>query len=137
MAKKKNIKLLNVALIIYIVVVLVYGVLFLLAPQLMVKVSGSEQVASSWLRWPGGVLIALGVGAIMVCRDPLKQYVFVLTITLGSLLAGLALLYALLFEMVGETWFTALPVIILLILAAILWSGSRQAKDILCPKEEE
>jgi len=107
MAKKKNIKLLNVPLIIYIVVVLVYGVLFLLAPQLIVKVSGSDPVASNWLRWPGGVLLALGVGTIMVCRNPLKQYAFVLTITLGSLLAGLALLYSLLFEMnMGETWFT-------------------------------
>lgn len=138
MVKNKNTKLLNVALIIYIVVVLVYGVLFLLAPQLMVKVSGSDPVASNWLRWPEGVLIAFGVGAIMVYRNPLKQYVFVLTITLGSLLAGLALLFSLLFEMkMGETWFTALPVIILLILASLLWSGSRQATDILCPKEEE
>jgi hypothetical protein len=95
-------------------------------------------VASNWLRWPEGVLIAFGVGAIMVYRNPLKQYVFVLTITLGSLLAGLALLFSLLFEMkMGETWFTALPVIILLILASLLWSGSRQATDILCPKEEE
>lgn len=137
MAKIKKTNLLNVALIIYIVVVIVYGVLFLLAPQLLVKASGSEQVASSWLRWPGGVLIALGVGAFMVYRNPLKQYVFILTIALGTLLSGLALLYALLFEMIGDTWFTALPVIILLILTALLWIGSMQAKDILLPKEEE
>lgn len=138
MAQIKKTNLLNVALIIYIVVVIVYGVFFLLAPQLMAKASGSGPVASSWLRWPGGVLIALGVGAIMVYRNPLKQYVFVFTITLGSLLAGLALLFTLLFEMeIGETWFTVLPVFILLILAVLLWFGSRQAKDILCPKEEK
>jgi heme/copper-type cytochrome/quinol oxidase subunit 2 len=136
MVQNKQTKLLNVALIIYIIVVLVYGVLFLLTPQLMVKAAGDEQVASSWLRWPGGVLIALGVGAIMVYRNPLKQYAFVLTITLGSLLSGLSLLFTLLFETVTEVWFTLLPVIILLILAVLLWFGSRQAKDILCPKEE-
>ena len=137
MAQNKDTKILNVTLIIYTIVVFVYGILFLLVPQLMVKISGSEEVASSWLRWPGGVLIALGIGAIMVLRNPLKQYVFILTITLGTLLSGLALLYALLFEMIGKAWFTALPAILLIILAALLWSGSRQAKDILCPKEKE
>ena len=49
MAQNKNTKLLNVALVIYIVVVLVYGVLFLLPPQLMVKVSGGEQVPQAGL----------------------------------------------------------------------------------------
>ncbi len=137
MAQNKKTKLLlNVALIIYIVVVLVYGVLLLLTPQFMVKSSGGAYVDPAWLRWPGGVLIALGIGAIMVYRKPLNQYVFILSITLGSLLAGLALLYSMLFETVAEVWFTLLPVIINFILAALLWFGSRQAKDILCPKEE-
>ena len=135
MVQNKNTKLLSVSLIIYIVVVLVYGVLFLLLPQLLVEASGGEPVASGWLRWPGGLLIALGVGAIMVYRNPLKQDAFVVAIALGTLLAGLALLYALLFEMTGDAWFTALPVIILLINSVLLWLGRMQAKDILCPKE--
>ena len=137
MKKIKNTTLLNVALILYIIVVFVYGVLFLLAPQFMVKSSGGEHVDPAWLRWPGGVLIALGIGAIMVYRKPSNQYVFILSITLGSLLAGMALLYSMLFETVVELWFTLLPVIILIILAGLLWFGSRQAKDILCHKEGE
>ena len=135
MAQSKNTKLLSVALIIYIVIVLVYGVLYLLVPQVLVEAQGGEPVASGWLRWSGGVLIALGVGAIMVYRNPLKQDAFVVAIALGTLLAGLALLYSLFFEMTGDAWFTALPVIILLANSVLLWLGRMQAKDILCPKE--
>ncbi|NQU32472.1 MAG: DUF4345 family protein [Bacteroidetes bacterium] len=138
MAQNKNTKLLSVALIIYIVVVLVYGVLYLLAPQVLVEAQGGDlPVASGWLRWSGGVLIALGVGAIMVYRNPEKQDAFVVSIALGSLLAGLALLYALFFETTGDIWFTVLPVIILLGISLLLWLGRMQAKDVLCPKEEE
>ena len=137
MVQNKDTKLLSVALIIYIVIVVVYGVFFLLFPQLLVEASGGEPVSSSWLRWPGGVLIALGVGAVMVYRNPLKQDAFVLAIALGTLFAGLALLYALFFETTGDTWFTALPVIILLTSSVLLWLGRNQVKKTLCQKDEE
>ncbi len=137
MVKSEKTKLLNVALIIYIVIVLIYGVLYFLAPQVLVKAQGGDPVASGWLRWVGGVLIALGVGAIMVYRNPLKQDAFIVTITVGCLLAGLAMLYALLFELTGDTWFTVLPMVILFILVALLFLGRRQAKDILCQEEKK
>lgn len=137
MAQNKDTKLLNAALIFYIVIVAVYGVLFLLFPQLLAEASGGKPVASSWLRWPGGVLIALGIGAVLVYRNPSKQDAFVVAITLGTLFAGLALLYSLLFEMTGVIWFTALPVIVLLTSSVLLWFGRKQAKDILCPKKKE
>lgn len=132
----QNKKLLNVALIIYIVIVLVYGVLFLFVPQLLAEASGGEPVNSSWLRWPGGVLVSLGIGSILVYRNPSKQDAFVVAMALGTLFAGLALLYALLFESTGDIWFTALPVIVLLTSSLLLWLGRMQAKDILCQKEE-
>ncbi|MBA4409827.1 MAG: hypothetical protein Q8S54_03700 [Bacteroidota bacterium] len=136
MEQSKDTRLLNAALIIYIVIVLVYGIMYLLVPQVLVEAQGGEPVASGWLRWSGGVLIALGIGSIMVYRNPLKQDAFVVTIIVGCLLAGLALLYALLFELTGKKWFTALPMIVLLILTFLLWFGRQQAKDILCQKEK-
>ena len=137
MAQSKKTKLLNVALMIYIVIVLVYGVLYLFAPQVLVEAQGGEPVASGWLRWSGGILVALGVGTIMVYRNPVKQDAFIVTIALGTLLSGLALLYALIFETTGNKWFTALPIVILLTTSALLWLGRMQAKDTLCPKDEE
>ena len=132
MAQNKDTKLLNVALITYIVIVIVYGVFFLLFPQLLVEASGGGAVSSSWLRWPGGVLISLGVGGVMVYRNPIKQDALVVTMALGTLFSGLALLYALFFETKGDIWFTVLPMIILLTSSVLLWLGRNQAKKTLC-----
>jgi len=65
---------------------MVYGFLYYLIPDYLVKLSGGAPVFSGWLRWSGGVLIALGVGAILVIIKPKNQGIFVTTIALGCLL---------------------------------------------------
>lgn len=137
MAENKNPVLLKIALIIFAIVALVYGLCYFIIPDALVKLSGSEPVFHGWLRWSGGVLIALGVGTILVLRKPEKQDPFVITVAIGSLLSGLALVFA--WITAGEEaniWFTALPAILTLIMSALLWWGRYQARDILCPKEE-
>lgn len=137
MAENKNPVLLKIALIIFAIVALVYGLCYFIIPDALVKVSGSEPVFHGWLRWSGGVLIALGVGSILVLRKPEKQDPFVITVAIGSLLSGLALVFA--WITAGEEaniWFTALPAILTLVMSALLWWGRYQARDILCPKEE-
>lgn len=137
MAENKNPVLLKIALIIFAIVALVYGLCYFIIPDALVKLSGSEPVFHGWLRWSGGVLIALGVGTILVLRKPEKQDPFVITVAIGSLLSGLALVFA--WITAGEEaniWFTALPAILTLVMSALLWWGRYQARDILCPKEE-
>ena len=56
-------KPLKVVLVIYAIVSLVYGFGFLFTPGMLVSMAGGEPVDFAWLRWPGGVLIALGIGA--------------------------------------------------------------------------
>ena len=137
MAENKNPLLLKIALIIFIVIVLVYGLCYFLIPGELVKLSGSEPVFHGWLRWSGGVLIALGVGAILVLRKPEKQDPFVITIALGCLLTGLALIYAwITAEEDASIWFTAVPAILTLLISALLWWSRYQARDILCSKKE-
>jgi len=132
MAQNNGTKTLKVVLVIYAIVVLVYGLSFLLMPGVMVAMSGGSPVDLGWLRWPGGVLIALGIGALLVRRDPTKQGVFVTTISLGTLLAGLALLYSwIVHEYSGATFFIALPTIIILVVSALLWWSRQKAKGIL------
>jgi len=133
MNQDKNLSLLKVALIIFAIVTIVYGLFYVIIPQVLVETSGGDPVHPSWLRWPGCVLIALGIGAIMVFRNPAKQDIFVIVIALGTLLSGLALLYTLIFEMQPQNavWFTAMPVIILLINSALLWLGRKQAMEML------
>ena len=131
MNQNKNLSLFKVALVIFAIVTIVYGLCYVFIPQVLVEMSGGDPVHPSWLRWPGGTLIALGIGAIMVLRNPAKQDIYIITIALGTLLTGLALLYTWIFEMPVATWFIAMPAIIILVTSALLWWGRQQAKEIL------
>jgi uncharacterized membrane protein YobD (UPF0266 family) len=137
MEKNKNYLFLKTALLIYAVVCIVYGIGYLIFPDFLVKLSGGEPVFHGWLRWAGGTLIAFGIGAIMVFQKPKNQGIFVTTIALGTLLAGLALLYGwITLEEGANVWFTALPTIVVLVLSCLLWWTRQQAKDILKSAEE-
>jgi len=136
MTENKNEGLLKTVLAIYVVVVLVYGILYFLVPDSLVKLSGGAPVFHGWLRWSGGVLIALGAGAVMVFNNPRNQGIFVTTIALGCLLTGLALVWTLINAEEGANiMFTALPAVITLALSALLWWARQKAKDILYPKQ--
>ena len=137
MAEKNNTRFLKIVLIIYAVVCLVYGLAYLIFPDALVKMSGGDPVFHGWLRWSGGILIALGIGSILVAGNPKGQGIFVTTIALGGLLAGLALLFAwITIEEDANTWFTALPTIIVLALTCLLWLSRQQAKEVLYPNTE-
>ena len=132
MAQNNGTKTLKVVLVIYAIVSLVYGLGFFFIPGALAKISGGSPVDLGWLRWPGGILIALGIGTLLVRRDPTKQGVFVTTISLGTLLAGLGLLYSwIVHEYSAATWFIALPAIIVLVVSALLWWSRQKAKGIL------
>ena len=136
MTENKNEGLLKTVLAIYVVVVMVYGILYFLVPDYVVKLSGGAPVFHGWLRWSGGLLIALGTGAVLVYRNPKNQGIYVTTIALGCLLTGLALVWALIkVEEGANIWFVALPTVITLVLSALLWWARQQAKDILYPKQ--
>ena len=121
MTEKKKSKMLDMLLIIYAIIALVYGIGYLLFPAALVELSGGEPIPSSWLRWTGGVLIALGVGAVYAYRAPVREEAYILTISLGTCFTGLTLLYSWIFEMTGSTWFTLSPAILMLVISALLW----------------
>ena len=132
MAQNDDVKMLKVTLIILAVISLVYGFGFLFVPGLLVKLGGGTPVDVGWLRWSGGVIIALGIGALMVSSKPEKQGIFVTSMALATLFSGLGHLYSwIMQEYSGATWFIALPTCILLVLSALLWWGRGQAKEIL------
>ncbi len=132
MAENNNSGFLKIVLIIYTIVCFVYGLGYFFAPETLVNMSGGEPVHHGWLRWSGGVLIALGIGAILVYLKPKNQGIFVTTIALGCLLAGIALIWAWLkIEEGANVWFTAMPAIVVLVLSGLLWWSRQQAKDIL------
>ena len=135
MAENKNAGFLKISLIIFAVVCLIYGIGYFFVPDFLVNLSGGQPVFHGWLRWSGGILIALGIGAILVFLNPQGQGIFVTTITLGSLLCGLGLLWGwIAFEEGQNAWFVAVPTIIVLALAILLWYGRDKAKEVLYPK---
>lgn len=137
MAEKNKTGFLKIVLIIYAVVCLIYGLGYLFFPDSLVALSGGDPIFHGWLRWSGGVLIALGIGGILVFLNPKGQGIFVTTIALGCLLAGLALLFAWITLTEGvNTWFTAVPTIVVLALSGLLWWSRQLAKDILYPETE-
>ena len=132
MAENDNTKMLKLALMISAIVSLVYGLAYLLIPSSLVKLSGGNPVEASWMRWSGGVIIAWAIGSLMVYSKPEKQNIFVTYFALAHLLSGLALLYSwIMQEYSGATWFIAIPTLLLLILAVLLFWGRNQAKEIL------
>ena len=137
MAENKNTGFLKVVLMIFAVISIVYGIGYFFAPGFLVNLSGDTPVFHGWLRWSGGVLIALGIGAILVYLNPQNQGIFVTAMALGSLLIGIALLWAwLTLQEDANPWFTALPTILAFVLAILLWWGRTKAKEILYPKKD-
>ena len=132
MAENENPLFFKVVILIYAVVALVYGLCFLIVPDYLVSMSGGEPVFHGWLRWAGGICVALGIGSLMVMRKPKNQGIFVTTIALASLLTGLALVIAWIAPEEGtNVWFTALPAILLLVISGLLLWSRQTNKDIL------
>ena len=132
MAQSNNVTLLKVALMILAIVSIIYGIGYLIFPGTLVTISGGNPVEFGWLRWSGGVIIALGIGVLMVFRKPEKQGIFVFTMALSTLLAGLGILYSWIKgEYSSSTLFIGVPTILLLVISGLLWWGRQQAKGIL------
>jgi hypothetical protein len=118
--------------ILFALVVFVWGFSFLFVPGILASLSGGNPVEFGWLRWSGGVIIALGIGALMVSSKPEKQGIFVTSMALATLFAGLGKLYCwIMQEYSGSAWSIALPTCILLVLSGLLWWARGQAKGVL------
>jgi hypothetical protein len=92
--------------------------------------SGGDLVDYGWIRWPGGVLIALGVGAVMIARKPENQGTFVFSLALATLLGGLGLLYSLIMqEYTGTFTFILIPTALMLLISGLMWWGLARAVD--------
>jgi hypothetical protein len=133
MTEKKNLTLLKVALAIFALAFTVYGCILLFFTNGYIESTGTEIINPNWIRWAGGVLIALSYGTFAVFRNPAHQDTYVKVAALATLFTGLALAYELIFE--RETgyfvWMTVLPCAGALIISVLLWIGRAQAKDIL------
>jgi hypothetical protein len=129
---QNDVGVLKFSLLVAAIVLLVDGISYFLLPSMLVTLSGEDPINFGWVRWAGGVLIALGICTFMVYSKPEKQGIFVLSIALGYLLAGLGLLYSLIMhEYSGVIWFLAMHTCLILVISVLLFWGRSKAKGIL------
>ena len=124
--------MLKVILVITGIAQLVYGIAFLLSPGLLVTMSAGPAPEYGWLRWSGGILIALAYGTFRVSRNPAGQEIYVTTTVFVCLLNAVGLLISMIAqEFTGATWFIVVPMILTFVLAGLLWVGRQQARTVL------
>ncbi len=128
----QNDKKLKYALVFSIVVNLFYGFAFFIVPGVLRAMAGGNPVELGWIRWSGGVLIALAIGGIQSYRKPAKQGAMVTTLTTAPVLVAAGLLYPLLFEVYTvHSWFIIVPCVVSFALFAVMAWARHGAKDIL------
>lgn len=132
MADKKNL-LLKISLLLFALFTLANGVIYLFFPEYEISSSGTEPIPPGWIRWFGGIPLALGIASIMVFRNPEKQGILVTAVSIGSLIVGLTLFYTVIFESegIGDINFTLIPAILVTIISILFWISLRQSKEIL------
>ena len=131
MNQKRNLLFLRSVLLAGGILALVYGLALVLIPQTMVSMSGEQdQVYSGILRWPGGVLVAIGIGTLVVFRKPQNQRIFIITKALVTLFTGLSFSFTL-FDMDDKYIFIAVPALLLLLISTLLWICQWTERDIL------
>ncbi len=132
MAQNSEVKLLKFSLLVVAILSLIEGLGYLFAPAMVIKLTGGNPIDFVWLRWVGGVIIALGIGTLMVFSKPEKQGIFVLTTAMGHLFAGLGLLYCwIAHEYSGKSQFLVMTACLALVLSALVFWGRSKAKGIL------
>jgi hypothetical protein len=132
MAQNDGIKKLKVALVFSIIVHVFYGFAFFITPGILQAMAGGNPVEFGWIRWSGGVLIAMAIGGIQTYRNPHKQASAITILTISPLLVALGLLYPLIFEKYSvHTWFILVPCVITFALFIVMVWARQAAKDIL------
>ena len=124
--------MLKLGLVLTIIIDLVYGVMFILTPTFYFELAGGDPFDAGVLRWSGGVLIALGIGALRVLKAPARQGIFVETLLLSYLLAALAHTYGVFMQQyTGQIWVLGMPMVGVWFTTIVLFVGRNQARELL------
>ena len=74
---------------------LLYGLIFLLAPNFFAEITGAEKTNIAWLRNIGASIFGvLFVGLLLVYKSPRKNYDLFLIITITSILQTIGLVFS-------------------------------------------
>ena len=126
---------LRLALLVYIVVNLVLGIPLMLVPVGFLDLIGVERNIAeelAGLRWVGAVLVAWGIGGVLVMARPVGRAYFVTVGALQMTFAAVAFLYSWWTgESLGAVWFQTVASVVLVGSAAYLWWARLRARSTL------
>ncbi len=132
MTQNNGVRMLKHALLFSIIFNAFYGIGFFILPAVLRDMAGGTPVELGWIRWSGGVLLALSAGGLQAYRNPERQIPMITTLTLAPLLSSLALLYTLTFEAYSiRTWFIALPCAMAFVLFVVMFLARQGSKAVL------
>ena len=118
-------RILQIPLCLCGVFLLVYGIGFLGAPGFVWELSGEPLIGEVGLfRWLGAWLVAAGVACLSTGGNPQRQIPVLNLTAVGCGLAFMALVFNwVVGEYRGESWFIAVPLVLLGTFAPIFWWG--------------
>lgn len=116
------------------IITIVYGLGFLLTPEMLLQMSQDPGVPASmaWVRWSGGLLVGFGLAQWLASGDAARQAPLVKGAAAADALIALALLYAVVAgEYQGVAWFIWMPIVISVVLAAAFCWLAQKYKAVL------
>ena len=129
---------LSLAMLVYIAVNAIFGVLLLFPAQFYDFVGVRSSIADDLggLRWVGAMLLSWAVAAILVLARPVGRAFFVTTGSLQLTVVAVALAYSLAIDDgLGATWFQILSALIWAAAAGVMWWARLGARKVLSGKE--
>jgi len=126
-------RLLQVALWVYLVDALAFGAVIFFAPAFTVETLGDAPGFDYWwVRWAGGLLLALALGAALMIRKPRGQGTMVIVFATALFLVGVGLFWSWLAgQYDGAAWFLALTLVATFPVSALLWYAYSQNREVL------
>jgi hypothetical protein len=126
---------LNLAMVVYIFVTLLFALPLVIAPAAFFDAIGMpEDVASELggLRWVGAVLLAWAVSGILVLARPGGRAIFVTTGALQMTFAALSFLYSWsIDEFAWSRWYHLFATVVLICAATVLWWARATGRKVL------
>jgi hypothetical protein len=132
---------LNIAMLVYIFVTLVFALPLVIFPVTFFDVIGlPERTAADLggLRWVGAVLLAWAVSGILVLARPGGRAIFVTTGALQFTFAAVAFLYSWsIGEYAWDIWYQAFSTVLLIAGSIVLWWARMSGRKVLQLADKE
>ncbi len=122
----------QLALIWGILVYGIYGIVLLIIPAQFVALTGGAAFDAGWIRWSGGLMLAVAYGQFRVMNAPAKQGTMVITVNIASLLIAIALIVSFVTQEIHVFLFwIVLPIVLTVVHTVLMFLGYQSSRNAL------